>query len=194
MSPVRFWASAPQVFRPKWRNGRRGSLKNCWGATLVSVRVRPSAPDVALPSCVAVARGTLNPLAQVRILARQPFITASEPCTFSSVKPKGAFISPYYFAILNADAPTASTKSGRLSELASRKESELSSRPKDSLKISTYRMLALPYTTYSNLQSCPLCPHTRLHARCTPQKKSPLPTSAVASSLQFNLITRSIGR
>ena len=25
-----------------------------------------------MPSCVAVARGTLNPLAQVRILARQP--------------------------------------------------------------------------------------------------------------------------
>ena len=39
----------------------------------MSVRVRPSAPDVTLPSCVAVARGTLNPLAQVRILARQPF-------------------------------------------------------------------------------------------------------------------------
>ena len=39
----------------------------------MSVRVRPSAPDVTLPSCVAVARGTLDPLAQVRILARQPY-------------------------------------------------------------------------------------------------------------------------
>ena len=28
---------------PKWRNGRRGSLKNCWRATSVSVRLRPSA-------------------------------------------------------------------------------------------------------------------------------------------------------
>ncbi len=27
-----------------------------------------------MPSCVAVARGTLDPLAQVRILARQPFV------------------------------------------------------------------------------------------------------------------------
>jgi hypothetical protein len=31
------------LITPKWRNGRRGSLKNCWGATPVSVRVRPSA-------------------------------------------------------------------------------------------------------------------------------------------------------
>ena len=30
-----------------------------------------NSPD-KLPSCVAVARGTLDPLAQVRILARQP--------------------------------------------------------------------------------------------------------------------------
>ena len=30
-----------------------------------------------LPSCVAVARGTLDPLAQVRILARQPFPDSS---------------------------------------------------------------------------------------------------------------------
>ncbi len=29
--------------KPKWRNGIRDSLKNCWGATSVSVRVRPSA-------------------------------------------------------------------------------------------------------------------------------------------------------
>ncbi len=28
---------------PKWRNGRRDSLKNCWGVTSVSVRKRPSA-------------------------------------------------------------------------------------------------------------------------------------------------------
>jgi hypothetical protein len=34
---------ASGVSVPKWRNGRRGSLKNCWGATPVSVRVRPSA-------------------------------------------------------------------------------------------------------------------------------------------------------
>ena len=35
-----------RVGAPKWRNGRRGSLKNCWGATPVSVRVRPSAPRI----------------------------------------------------------------------------------------------------------------------------------------------------
>ena len=76
--------------------GRRDSLKNCWGATPVPVRVRPSAPafpaaaagaagrwrteapeksrwlDGAVPSSVTVARGTLDPLVQVRILARQP--------------------------------------------------------------------------------------------------------------------------
>ena len=46
----------------------------------MSVRVRPSAhreekgynSSNRVPSCVVVARGTLNPLAQVRILARQP--------------------------------------------------------------------------------------------------------------------------
>ena len=37
---------------PKWRNGRRGSLKNCWGATPVSVRVRPSALEVAIAAGV----------------------------------------------------------------------------------------------------------------------------------------------
>src|SRR3972149_1032715 len=31
--------------KPKWRNGRRDGLKNRWGATLVSVRIRPSAPQ-----------------------------------------------------------------------------------------------------------------------------------------------------
>jgi hypothetical protein len=36
--------SVSMLNMPKWRNGRRGSLKNCWGATPVSVRVRPSAP------------------------------------------------------------------------------------------------------------------------------------------------------
>ncbi len=35
----------------------------------MSVRARPSA---RMPSCVVVARGTLNPLALVRIQARQP--------------------------------------------------------------------------------------------------------------------------
>ena len=104
----------------------------------MSVRVRPSAPGVTLPSCVAVARGTLDPLAQVRILARQPFITAPERCTLSAVKPKGAFISPYYSAILNADTPNTLSQSSRLSELASRREFKLSSRPKHNLKISTY--------------------------------------------------------
>jgi hypothetical protein len=49
----------------------------------VSVRIRPSAPAlgflwVSVPSCVVVAQGTLDPLAQVRILARQPVITHSE--------------------------------------------------------------------------------------------------------------------
>ena len=28
---------------PEWRNGRRGGLKNRWGVTPVSVRIRPSA-------------------------------------------------------------------------------------------------------------------------------------------------------
>ena len=56
--------------------GRRGRLKICWGVTLVPVRVRPSAPaqmhTALVPSGVTVAHGTLNPLVQVRILARQP--------------------------------------------------------------------------------------------------------------------------
>ena len=73
-------------YQPKWRNGRRDSLKNCWRATSVSVRLRPSAPEEtkedteppALPSCVVVAQGTLDPLAQVRILARQPIKKLSE--------------------------------------------------------------------------------------------------------------------
>ena len=37
----------------------------------MSVRVRPSAPS-SVPGCVAVARRTLDPLALVRIQARQP--------------------------------------------------------------------------------------------------------------------------
>ena len=44
----------------------------------MSVRIRPSAPGLELPSCVVVAQGTLDPLAQVRILARQPVITHSK--------------------------------------------------------------------------------------------------------------------
>jgi hypothetical protein len=61
---------------PKWRKGRRDSLKNCWGATPVSVRIRPSAPERnTVPGCVVVAQRTLNPLAQVRILARQPVMS-----------------------------------------------------------------------------------------------------------------------
>ena len=44
----------------------------------MSVRIRPSAPSLLLPSCVVVAQGTLDPLAQVRILARQPVFTHSE--------------------------------------------------------------------------------------------------------------------
>ena len=69
------------VEAPKWRKGRRDSLKNCWGATPVSVRIRPSAPrlEVLLPGGVAVAQRTLDPLAQVRILARQP--STREPRT-----------------------------------------------------------------------------------------------------------------
>jgi hypothetical protein len=66
----RQFQNAPQA-SPKWRNGRRGSLKNCWEVTPVSVRVRPSAPR-SVPGCVAVARRTLDPLALVRIQARQP--------------------------------------------------------------------------------------------------------------------------
>ena len=43
--------------------GRRDGLKNRWGATLMPVRSRPSAPSdrVLMPSCVAVAQGTLDP-------------------------------------------------------------------------------------------------------------------------------------
>ena len=37
---------ASRVGAPKWRKGRRDSLKNCWGATPVSVRIRPSAPQI----------------------------------------------------------------------------------------------------------------------------------------------------
>jgi hypothetical protein len=66
----RQFQNTPQA-SPKWRNGRRGSLKNCWEVTPVSVRVRPSAPN-SVPGCVAVARRTLDPLALVRIQARQP--------------------------------------------------------------------------------------------------------------------------
>jgi hypothetical protein len=42
--------------RPEWRNGRRGSLKNCWGATPVSVRVRPSAPKSSIAGGVGRSR------------------------------------------------------------------------------------------------------------------------------------------
>ena len=38
----------------------------------MSVRLRPSAQSKLMPSCVAVARRTLDPLALVRIQARQP--------------------------------------------------------------------------------------------------------------------------
>ena len=56
-----------RVSAPKWRKGRRDSLKNCWGATPVSVRVRPSAPKHDLvPGCVAVAQRTLNMLIRTR--------------------------------------------------------------------------------------------------------------------------------
>ena len=68
--------------------GRRDSLKNCWGATPMSVRARPSALKwvpikmkflwVKLPSCVVVAQGTLDPLALVRIQARQPIKSLSK--------------------------------------------------------------------------------------------------------------------
>ncbi len=52
---------------PKWRKGRRDSLKNCWGATPVSVRIRPSAPEIetqrgVMPGCVAIVQSTLHPL------------------------------------------------------------------------------------------------------------------------------------
>ena len=50
-------------------------LKIGWGATLVPVRVL-AAPETHtpadVPSGVKVAHGTLNPIVQVRILARQP--------------------------------------------------------------------------------------------------------------------------
>jgi hypothetical protein len=61
--------------------GRRDSLKNCWGATPVSVRTRPSAPTT-MPSGVVVAPGTLDPLAQVRILARQPLFISLHPTPY----------------------------------------------------------------------------------------------------------------
>ncbi len=44
-------------------------------------------PDT-MPSCVVVARGTLDPLALVRIQARQPFWTVPEPFTLVAIKPK----------------------------------------------------------------------------------------------------------
>ena len=77
-------ASSNLVFRSIWiisRSGgigRRDSLKNCWRATSMSVRARPSAL-YGMPSCVVVAQGTLNPPAQVRILARQPEKVISLP-------------------------------------------------------------------------------------------------------------------
>ena len=40
----------------------------------MSVRIRPSAQNKAMPGCVVVARGTLDPLALVRIQARQPVL------------------------------------------------------------------------------------------------------------------------
>ena len=45
----------------------------------MSVRARPSAL-YEMPSCVVVARGTLDPLALVRIQARQPVWKHSELC------------------------------------------------------------------------------------------------------------------
>ena len=58
--------------------------------TSVSVRVRPSADKKEarflyvnrMPSCVVVAQGTLDPLAQVRILARQPLRTVTGTLSF----------------------------------------------------------------------------------------------------------------
>ena len=46
-TPPRKGGTASWVSAPKWRKGRRDSLKNCWGATSVSVRIRPSAPEIA---------------------------------------------------------------------------------------------------------------------------------------------------
>ena len=34
------------IDKPKWRNGRRGGLKNRWELNPVSVRLRPSAPSI----------------------------------------------------------------------------------------------------------------------------------------------------
>ena len=67
----------------------------------MSVRVRPSADKKEarfsyvnrMPSCVVVAQGTLDPLAQVRILARQPLRTVPEPLALESIRPKEAFSS-----------------------------------------------------------------------------------------------------
>jgi hypothetical protein len=74
-----------KISEPKWRKGRRGSLKNCWGATPVSVRIRPSAPKHNIvPGCVVVAQRTLDPLAQVRILARQPTKISKEVINLTS--------------------------------------------------------------------------------------------------------------
>ena len=41
-----------------------------------------------MPSCVVVARGTLDPLALVRIQARQPFRTVPEPLVLEAIRPK----------------------------------------------------------------------------------------------------------
>ncbi len=42
------------LFLPKWRNGRRGGLKNRWGLIPVPVRIRPSAPHAQAVSATFV--------------------------------------------------------------------------------------------------------------------------------------------
>ena len=54
----RKWSKASRVSMPEWRKGRRDSLKNCWGATPVSVRIRPSAPEIA--NIYIAARGEIG--------------------------------------------------------------------------------------------------------------------------------------
>ena len=46
-------------FVPKWRNGRRGGLKNRWGATPVWVRIPPSVP---IPDSEQTAASAIPPL------------------------------------------------------------------------------------------------------------------------------------
>ncbi len=68
-------------FWPKWRNRQtrqsqkllRGDSRVGSSPTFGTIMEAQGAMPYQVPSCVVVARGTLNPLALVRIQARQPY-------------------------------------------------------------------------------------------------------------------------